>query len=153
MKIIKDISQLEEHHTRFIVKRIAELVDQNQLHELMKEVYELDVNLDLFSKMNPWYPERCTLGEEWVSLFFDVRDEVLDSPFTLPVADKLDRLKKLQQLLEQFEKSGDAGGMIKVIEAARLETVPVYRELMKIFKLKINGDANLENLIETLQLN
>lgn len=139
MKTITHLSDLKPHQIRFVVKRLAEKLDPQMIIDLVKEIYDLDLNVDLMIKMNPLIPDLCVLDEGSQRLFFDVRGELIEQLYTLPVCSIADRLEKLNKLADKFENEGNVMGLIRVLEDARLETGPVYKELVELLKMSDAG--------------
>ncbi|MEX0660492.1 MAG: DUF2280 domain-containing protein [Balneolaceae bacterium] len=138
MNIISNINQLEEHQIRFIVKRYAEFMPPQGVINLVAEVYNIQINRELLDMMNPLVPSVCALSKKHEKLFLDTRSKVLSATIYLPVIDKRSRMKRLQQLYEKFEDEENYKMIIVVMEAARLESGPLYDELIQLLRIREN---------------
>ncbi|MAL18997.1 MAG: hypothetical protein CL670_04845 [Balneola sp.] len=116
------MATLSEKHKSFIVMHLACYETPSKVREAVKENFGTEVSLPQLSYYNPRAIQASSqLAEKWVDLFNETRSRYIEDVTDIPVSQKVYRLKRLQENLDNFAKVRNYKGVNECLEQAAKE--------------------------------
>ena len=149
------MATLNEKHKSFIVMSLACYDSPVKVQKAVKENFGVDVSLPQLTYYNPKSIQGSDqLAQKWKDLFEETRVRFLEEITEIPISQKVYRLKKLQENLDNFESMRNYKAVNECLEQAAKEVGGAFtnkREhdfngLMKSIDMNSLNDQQLERI-------
>lgn len=116
----------------FVVQALACYDTPTQVAHAVKAEYGLVVSPQQCEAYDP--AKRCAakLSKKWRDIFAETRKNFLENTSTIPIANRAVRLRILQRMIENAEKSKNIALAAQLIEQAAKESGGVYTNKQKV---------------------
>ncbi|MBD3616655.1 MAG: DUF2280 domain-containing protein [Gracilimonas sp.] len=116
------MATLNEKHKSFIVMSLACYEPPVKVQEVVQERFGVEVSLSQLTYYNPKSLQGSDqLAQKWKDLFDETRRRFLEEITDIPISQKVYRLKKLQENLDNFERIKNYKGINECLEQAAKE--------------------------------
>jgi hypothetical protein len=135
------MAALKNEHKIFIVTNLACYKSGKELQKLFSDKFKFQIELNKISYYNPYTVEgKKGLAQKWKDLFASTRKEFNESKASIPVANGVFRLQKMQ---EHF----DSLSSVNNIKGAQSILVDAAKESGGAFTNKIEHSGEVSNKI------
>lgn len=109
--------RLNNMHRECVVKLIAQYEPLQDIADMLKEVFNIEVTLQALEYYDPTKVAGRGLTDKWKTLFEEERAAFLkNEKKAIPLANRAVRLKKLQKAALAYERNGNYIGMANMLE-------------------------------------
>lgn len=126
------MAKLDDNVKRFIVQALACFDTPSQVSKAVKEEFGLDVLPQNCQAYDPTKHQGKDLSLKWRAVFESTRKQFLEDIPSIPIANRAVRIRRLERLLDQAERSRNMVLAAQLMEQIAKEAGGMYTNRQRI---------------------
>lgn len=126
------MAKLDDNLKLFIVRALACYDKPAQVARSVKEEFGIDVSPQQCESYNPERHQGRDLSQKWRDIFAATRKQFLEDIPSIPIANRAVRIRRLERLADQAEKSKNVGLTAQLLEQIAKEAGDQYTNRQRI---------------------
>lgn len=118
--------KLDDEARAFVVTQLAAYDPPSAVVKAVKEQFGFDITPQAVEAYDPTKRAGQALSKKWTDLFHSTRKSFIEGTAEIGIAHKTVRLRTLERLVRQTEKSGNVGMTAQLLEQAAKESGDAY---------------------------
>ncbi|WP_175776625.1 DUF2280 domain-containing protein [Burkholderia anthina] len=143
------MTKLSDDAKSLIVRRLACYDTPKQVADAVKEEFEIDVSRQQCAAYDPTKHSGRSLGEKWRLVFEETRRSFLADAAQVPIANLAVRLRRLERILVEAEKRGNAVLVLQALEQAAKEVGGTFTNKQRHEHAGPNGAPIQQGVVTT----
>ncbi|WP_175765099.1 DUF2280 domain-containing protein [Burkholderia ambifaria] len=144
------MTKLNDEAKILIVRRLACFDTPKQVADAVKEEFGLDVSRQQCAAYDPTKHSGRSLGEKWRLIFEETRRSFLADAAQVPIAHLSVRLRRLERILVEAEKRGNAVLVLQTLEQAAKEVGGTFTNKTRVEASGPNGAPMQHGVVTTV---
>ncbi|QTO19912.1 DUF2280 domain-containing protein [Burkholderia seminalis] len=143
------MTRLSDEAKSLIVRRLACYDTPKQVVDAVKEEFGIDVSRQQCAAYDPTKHAGRSLGEKWRVVFEETRRSFLVDAAQVPIAHMSVRLRRIERILVEAEKRGNAVLVLQALEQAAKEMGGAFTNKTRVEASGPNGAAIQHGVVTT----